>query len=168
MATVTELKLEPLSAEAFAPYGDVIEVSARNHVIPINYGMTARHHDLAQVDVGDDGGSAIISIFRTEPIQLPFAIKLMERHPKGSQTFMPLSGNPYVIVVAPAGELDPGALRAFIAQRDQGVNYHKGTWHHYCLGLNCSNDFLVVDRGGDGDNCDEVKLPDGLEIHVNN
>lgn len=162
-----DLKLEPLTAEAFAPYGDVMGVCERNTIIPINYGKTERHHDLASVDVSDENGSPIISIFRSEPAQLPFQVKIMERHPLGSQAFMPLTGNPYVVVVAPRGELDPKQIRAFFVQNTQGVNYHKGTWHHYCLGLNISNDFLVVDRGGEGHNCDEVEIPDDLEIFVN-
>jgi len=162
-----DLKLEPLTPEAFAPYGDVIEVSESNQVIPINYGNTQRHHNLAKVDVSDENGEAIISIFRSAPVQLPFHIKVVERHPLGSQAFMPLSGNPYLVVVSAAGEFDANALRAFIAQHHQGVNYHKGTWHHYCLGLNISNDFLVVDRGGQGANCDEVTLPEDLQIYVN-
>ena len=161
-----ELKLEPLTPEAFAPFGDVMEVSDTNQIIPINYGKTERHHKLAKVDVSDGNGEAIISIFHSDPVQLPFQIEVMERHPLGSQAFMPLTGNPYVVVVAKAGELDPKKLHAFIAQSHQGVNYHKGTWHHYCLGLNVSNDFLVVDRGGKGSNCDEVELPKELEIYV--
>jgi ureidoglycolate lyase len=162
-----DLKLEPLTAEAFAPYGDVMEVREDNKIIPINYGKTERHHDLAKVDVADEDGAAIISIFRSTPTQLPFQVKIMERHPLGSQAFMPLTSNPYLVVVAPAGELDPNQVRAFFAQASQGVNYHKGTWHHYCLGLNISNDFLVVDRGGEGANCDEIELPEELEIYVN-
>ena len=165
--TRIDLKLEPLTAEAFAPYGDVMEVCEANKIIPINYGKTERHHDLATVDVADENGSPVISIFRSVPTQLPFQVKIMERHPLGSQAFMPLTGNPYVVLVAPAGELDPGQIRAFFVQTRQGVNYHKGTWHHYCLGLNISNDFLVVDRGGEGDNCDEIELPEDLEIYVN-
>ena len=162
-----DLKLEPLTTEAFAPYGDVIQVSDSNEVIHINYGKTERHHDLAKVDVADGGGAAIVSIFRSVPSQLPLQVKIMERHPLGSQAFMPLTDNPYVVVVAPAGELDSNSLRAFIAQPGQGVNYHKGTWHHYCLGLNISNDFLVIDRGGKGNNCDEVEIPSEFEIYVN-
>ena len=161
------IRLQPLSADVFAPFGDIIEVADHNQVIPINYGLTERHHDLAAVDVEESGGKAIISIFRSKPVQLPFAVKIMERHPKGSQAFMPLGGNPYVVVVAPAGELDPSKICAFLAQANQGVNYHKGTWHHYCLGLNTNNDFLVVDRDGEGDNCDEIELPADLELYVN-
>ena len=159
-----DLKLEPLTADAFAPYGDVIEVREDNKIIPINYGKTERHHDLAGVDVGDEDGAPIISIFRSVPTQLPFRVKIMERHPLGSQAFMPLTGNPYLVVVAPAGEFDPGTLRAFFARADQGVNYHKGTWHHYCLALDEESDFLVIDRIGDDDNCDEIKLDNVIGI----
>lgn len=161
-----DLKLEPLTAEAFAPYGDVMEVSDANELIPINYGNTDRHHSLANVDISDNNGEAIISIFRSAAIQLPFNVKIMERHPLGSQAFMPLTGNAYVVVVANAGEFKAGALRAFIAKSHQGVNYHRGTWHHYCLGLSITTDFLVVDRGGEGPNCDEVELPLDMEVYV--
>ena len=163
--SVLQLKLETLDREAFAAFGDVIEISAENTIIPINYGLTERHHDLANVDVGEDG-KALISLFRTQPVSLPFQVKVMERHPQGSQAFMALSGNPYLVVVAPAGEFDVESQRAFIAQAHQGVNYARGTWHHYCLGLHASNDFLVVDRGGEGPNCDEVTIPEDLTITV--
>jgi ureidoglycolate lyase len=160
-----QLKLEALDREAFAAFGEVIEISCDNTIIPINYGLTERHHDLAQVDVGEDG-KALISLFRTRPVSLPFQVKVMERHPLGSQAFMALTGNPYLVVVAPPGKFDAGALRAFIAQAHQGVNYRAGTWHHYCLGLYDNNDFLVVDRGGDGPNCDEVTIPEDLIITI--
>jgi ureidoglycolate lyase len=161
-----QIKLEKLTAEAFAPYGDVIQTGANNTVLPINYGMTERHHKLATPDVADKGGQSIISLFRTQAITLPFDIKLMERHPLGSQAFVMTTDNPYVVVVADAGEFDLANLRAFYADPRQGVNYHKGTWHHYCLGLNEVNEFLVVDRGGEGDNCDEIHMDDGLRIVV--
>lgn len=162
-----ELVPQLLTPEAFAPFGDVIEVGSHNRVIPINYGLTERHHDLAGVDVADGGGTAIVSIFRTQPVTLPFEVKIMERHPLGSQAFVMMTGNPFLVLVAPAGEFDPSALRAFRAQPGQGVNYHKGVWHHYCLGLNAVNDFLVVDREGEGDNCDEIALPDDLTLTLN-
>ena len=165
--TTLNLTPEPLTREAFAPFGDVIEVCESNRVIPINYGLTERHHDLAGVDVDEGGGRAIVSIFRTQPISLPFQVKIMERHPRGSQAFVMLTGNPYLVVVAPAGEFDHTQLRAFHVGPEQGVNYHKGVWHHYCLGLNGRNDFLVVDREGEGDNCDEIQLADNLSITLN-
>jgi ureidoglycolate lyase len=166
--TRTELKPDPLSRTAFAPYGDVIEVSDDNERIAINYGLTERHHKLAAPDVAEGKGWPMISIFRSQPIQLPFKIQVMERHPLGSQAFMPLSGNRYLVVVAPAGDLDVTLLRAFLVAPNQGVNYHKGVWHHYCLALQERSDFLVVDRGGEGQNCDEVKLGDDHSVTIAN
>lgn len=160
MAT-QELIPVPLTAAAFAEYGDVIEVSERNERIGINYGLTERHHALATADVSVNGGTAILNIFRSQPIALPFEVRVMERHPLGSQAFMPLTGNPYVVLVAPAGDFDADKIRAFIASPLQGVNYYRGTWHHYSLTLNGPSDFLVVDRGGEGDNCDEVAFAPG-------
>ncbi|MEQ9270233.1 ureidoglycolate lyase [Marinobacter salarius] len=161
-----ELRAEPLTRQAFAPFGDVIEVAEDNQVIPINYGSTERHHDLAALDVEDGGGRAIVSIFRTRPVSLPFRVKVMERHPLGSQAFIMTTGNPYLVVVAPPGEFEPAALRAFQAAPGQGVNYHKGVWHHYCLGLYAVNDFLVIDRAGAGDNCEEIAIPGKLQIYI--
>ncbi|MCY1176174.1 Ureidoglycolate lyase [compost metagenome] len=89
---------------------------------------------------------------------------MMERHPLASQAFVPLSGRAYLVVVAPAGPAPQVEdLRVFLARGDQGVNYAPGVWHHPLLALDEVSDFLVIDRGGPGDNCDEVKLtPGGL------
>lgn len=158
-----QLIAQPLTAQAFAPYGEVIEVRENVKHYPINYGHTERYHDLATIDVSTEGGKAIVSLFRSQPLALPIAIRLLERHPLGSQAFMPLSGHPYLVVVAQAGEFALDTLRAFIAAPTQGVNYHRGTWHHFCLALAASSDFLVIDRSGPGANCDEIQL-DALNI----
>jgi ureidoglycolate lyase len=157
---------EPLTQAAFAPYGDLIQACDSNRIIPINYGLTERHDDLCRPDIADHGGHATISVFKSQPITLPFRILVMERHPLGSQAFAMLSGNPYIVVVAPPGSFDHTQLRAFAAKPYQGVNIHKGTWHHYCLGLNAVSDFLVIDRGGEGDNCDEQQLPSDVHIEL--
>ncbi|NMG74413.1 ureidoglycolate lyase [Aromatoleum diolicum] len=149
---------EALTPEAFAPFGDVIEASDAVRHFPINGGNTERYHDLADVDAGP-GGRVIISIFRGQPRAMPFPIEMMERHPLGSQAFVPMSGRPYLVVVAPAGDAPSGGdLRVFLARADQGVNYARGVWHHPLLALDGVSDFLVVDRAGDGHNCDEVEL----------
>lgn len=151
--TVT-LKPEPLTREAFEPFGDVIEVSDAVQHFTINDGNTERYHDLANIDPGEDG-KAIVSIFRGQPRTLPFEVTLMERHPKGSQAFIPTSGYPYLVVVAPAGpEPKPSDLRLFLAQPHQGVNYATGVWHHALFSLDGVADFIVIDRKGPGDNCD--------------
>ncbi|NRA72887.1 MAG: ureidoglycolate lyase [Gammaproteobacteria bacterium] len=154
----------PLTSEAFSAFGDVIETSASTNNFAINGGITQRYHDLAKIDVSDQQGHAIISIFRSNPLPQPIAIKMMERHPYGSQAFIPMGDNPYLIVVAPAGEFDANSIEVFIANSNQGINYHKGTWHHFCLALDGESDFLVVDRGGEGDNCDVLELDGSLVI----
>ncbi|WDE01360.1 ureidoglycolate lyase [Thalassomonas actiniarum] len=152
-----------LTSEAFAPFGDVIEVDEDRQHFTINDGFTERYHDLATVDVEKNNGRTLINIFRSTPLVQPVAIKMMERHPLSSQAFIPLGNEPYLVVVAPKGELELSAIEVFIAQSNQGVNYHAGTWHHYCLALHQQSDFLVVDRGGEGDNCDVVEL-DGSKM----
>ena len=154
---------EPLTADAFAPFGDVIEASDHAEVIPINYGWTTRFNALTDVAVGD--GQAIISIFRSGPLT-PTVLKVFERHPLGSQAFMPLQGRPFLVAVAPAGDFDAAKVRVFRAEAHQGVNYAKGTWHHFLLALEAESDFLVVDREGPGENLDEVELPDADWIAV--
>ena len=163
MRTITP---EPLTAEGFAPYGDVIEATAAAQMIRINDGNTLRFHDLMTVDVADGGGEVCVSIFRSTPLAVPITIKMMEYHPVGSQAFMPLGENPYLVVVAKAGAFDASTIRVFLAQPGQGVNYHKGTWHHYCLALESESDFLVIDRKGAGDNCVEVKLSAEEQIEI--
>ena len=93
------MQISPLSAEAFAAYGDVLEVSKDKKHFPINDGFTERFHDIAEIDVADENGQAIVSIFRSTPLALPIKIEMMERHPLGSQAFMPLSQQPYLVVV---------------------------------------------------------------------
>jgi ureidoglycolate lyase len=133
----------PLTADAFAPFGDVIEAGDGAEVMAINYGWTTRFNALSDVAVGD--GRAILSIFRSRPLTPP-VLKVFERHPLGSQAFMPLSGRPFLVAVAPPGDFDPAAVRLFRAAPSQGVNYARGTWHHFLLALEAESDFLVVDQ----------------------
>lgn len=160
------IKAEPLTAEAFAPYGDVIEGSEAKQELSINYGNTTRFHDLIDMDVSDEGGEPCVSIFRSHPLEQPIIVKVMEYHPLGSQAFVALGDQPYLVVVAEAGEFDAGKLKVFLAHSGQGVNYHKGTWHHYCLALGKTSDFLVLDRKGEGNNCVEYYLPESEQVVI--
>jgi len=153
-----------LTRENFATFGDVIEVNDKAKHFSINDGFTQRYHDLADVDVTQDGGRTLINIFRSTPLEQPVNIKMMERHPLSSQAFIPMGQQPYLVVVAPKGELDITKIEVFLASSNQGINYHKGTWHHYCLALHQVSDFIVVDRGGAGDNCDVINLDGSLVI----
>ena len=159
-----EMTPEPLTAEAFAPFGSVIEASDSAVRLDINQGHAIRYDRLAEADVADGGGVAVVSLFRARPLAEP-VLRGFERHPLGSQTFVPLSGHPYLVAVAPAGPFDPGAIRLFRAEPRQGVHYRKGVWHHFLLVLEKS-DFLVIDRAGPGENCEEVELAMGQEIRV--
>lgn len=153
------LAVELLTAEAFAPFGQVIEASDAVRHFPINGGTTERYHDLAKIDL-DPGSHPVISIFRGQPRQLPHEIAMMERHPRGSQAFIPLNGRPYLVAVAtPAEAVAIADIRVFLASGAQGVNYAAGVWHHPLMALEATSDFLVVDRGGPGPNCDEQALP---------
>ena len=163
------LKIEPLCADTFKPFGDVIGVNEARRHFTINDGNAERYHDLAHIDVGHCGGHPVISIFRARPQQFPLFLRLLERHPLGSQAFFPLSLQPFLVVVAMAGETpDLSGVRCFMAGPKQGVNYARGVWHHPLIALNAQSDFLVVDReGADNDaNCDEFSLIDSsIAIH---
>ncbi|HBV77028.1 MULTISPECIES: ureidoglycolate lyase [Vibrio] len=162
--TTIELKVEPLTKDAFKPFGDVIDKEASDYFM-INNGSTRRYHRMADVDVADNGGVPIISIFQATPLTYPLQVQMMERHPLGSQAFIPLLGRPYLIVVAEKGEdLQPQALRAFFSNGRQGVNYHKGVWHHPVLALQPDDQFLIVDRAGEGNNCDEVYFDEFTKV----
>ena len=139
---------EPLSAAAFAPFGDVIEARPET-AVEINAGYTTRFHALATAETDD---KVIMSIFQGRP--RPLEAAMLERHPLGSQAFVPLGGQPWLVVVAK--QADPTALRAFLCRGDQGVNYRAGVWHHPLLVLGDAQDFLVVDRAGQGQNLEEV------------
>ena len=152
------LEIKPLTREAFAPFGEVVEASDAAQHFTINAGNTERYHDLAHIEPGPDG-RVIVSIFRGQPRSLPFTVQMMERHPLASQAFIPMSGKPYLVVVAPAGAAPrAGELKVFLARGDQGVNYAAGVWHHPLLALDAVCDFIVIDRRGPGPNCDEVEL----------
>jgi ureidoglycolate lyase len=152
----TTLEIAPLTPEAFVPYGQVIE-TANAEQIPINQGTTTRFHDLANIDVASEGGKPLISIFRSQPRPQPIGLEVMERHPLGTQAFYPLQDRPWLLVVSNADDpLDPAGLKAFRASGIQGVNYARNIWHHPLLVLEPDSDFLIVDRGGEGDNLEEV------------
>jgi len=159
-----KLLLEPLTAEAFKPFGDVIQ---RQDVIPetINKGQTEKYADLAWIDTGEAGGKTTVHLYRSKAVALPFLVEQMERHPLGSQAFMPLHRQPFpVIVASPGDEQDIRTIRGFMTNGEQGVNFHKGVWHHYQLSLNGICDYLVIDRSDPKNNCEEWTLEQALLV----
>lgn len=153
--TTLALPVEFLTREAFAPFGEVIEIDGADHY-PINNGTTERYHDLAEVDATAESGRPLINIFRGIAWTCPIPINMVERHPLGSQAFIPLAPRPFLVVVAdPTDSGEPGGLHAFLSAGGQGVNYRRNVWHHPLLALEETTDFLVVDRGGAGENLEE-------------
>ena len=160
------LLIEPLTKQSFAPFGDVIETDGSAHFM-INSGSTERYHKLATVETAAPEDQAIISIFRATALPVPMTIRMLERHPLGSQAFIPLLGQPFLIVVAPiAATPDRDSVRAFQSNGRQGVNYHRGVWHHPVLALAAHDDFLVVDRSGAGNNCDEYTFNEDAYLRL--
>jgi len=155
------LTARPLTAEAFAPFGDVIEVAGDPDKL-INAGMCGRFHDRAQLDFGTKGRAGI-SLFDAVPRHLPYTCDLIERHPEGSQAFIPLHQNPWLVVVAEAGDA-PGQLHAFLAQPGQCINFHRGTWHGVLTPLAAPGLFAVIDRIGDTPNLEERRLDPPVTI----
>ena len=146
--------VELLTREAFAPFGQVIETEGAQH-FPINNGMTERYHDLAKVELAGADPRPLISIFRGQPYTLPLELRLVERHPLGSQAFYPLSDRPFLVIVVLDDAGIPGTPRAFLTAPGQGVNIAINTWHGVLTPLGAVSDFIVIDRGGDGSNLEE-------------
>ena len=146
------IHIEPLTVAAFAPFGDVLDVSGEPDKI-INQGLCGRYHDRAVVDVID--GKAGISLFNAQARLLPLVLDMVERHPDGSQAFLPMSFTPFLVIVAPDENGKPGRPRAFLTTAGQGMNYHRGTWHGVLTPLHAPGLFAVVDRIGAGDNLQE-------------
>ncbi|NTJ43046.1 ureidoglycolate lyase [Agrobacterium larrymoorei] len=148
------LEIKPLTKRAFAPFGDVIETTLQSMRL-INSGNTERHHALAQADVMGEGAKVVLNIFRGTARVFPYTVDMMERHPLGSQSFSPLSGKPFLVVVSEDENGRPAKPQVFLARGDQGVNYHRNVWHHPLMTVDATCDFLVVDRDGPGNNLEE-------------
>jgi len=161
LASTGVLVAKKLTARAFAPYGEVICPESATRKLLINAGTTERFDEAARVDVD---GAAILSIFRGAPFAPPHVVAMLERHPRGSQAFVPLDARrPYLVVAAAAAaDGSPLAPEAFYVEGGAGVQYRRNVWHHPLLALGATpSDFLVVDRAGDapGSNLEEAAIP---------
>ncbi|MFW1951931.1 ureidoglycolate lyase [Acinetobacter beijerinckii] len=151
------IQIQPLTQESFSAFGDVIE--KENHdFFSINHGLTQRYHALSVAQISGDNTAVGMSIFHNLcATQIPFKIDMLERHPHGSQSFIPLQQQKFIIIVAlPLDQKQPNEqqIYAFLSNGKQGVTYHQGVWHHPLITLEAESDFLVVDRIGGGQNCD--------------
>ena len=149
---MTTLRTVPLTEGAFAPFGQILDCSGPPDRI-INAGRCGRYHDRAAVDFTD--GRAGISLFQSDPVRLPYEFDLVERHPQGSQAFLPMTENPFLVIVAPDRDGRPGPPQAFLTKPGQGVNLARGTWHGVLTPLQAPGLFAVVDRIGNGPNLEE-------------
>ena len=148
------LQIQPLTKAAFAPFGDVIEADPSTMKL-INGGTTERFHALAAPEAAGEDARIILSIFRGQPRQFPYAITMMERHPLGSQSFSSLSQRSFLVAVSQDRDGKPDVPRIFLARGDQGVNYRRNVWHHPLMAIGSASDFLVADREGPGNNLEE-------------
>ncbi|OOY12184.1 Ureidoglycolate hydrolase [Thioclava marina] len=159
-----QIKADPLTLQAFAPFGDVLDATGAPDKI-INAGLCGRYHDRACLDFGPEtGGRAGISIFKAEPRSLPYLCDLLERHPEGSQAFIPMSADPFLVIVAPDDDGKPGQPRAFLTNGAQAINLHRGTWHGVLTPLAAPGLFAVIDRIGDTANLEEYPLTDPFTV----
>lgn len=148
------LTIQPLTQQAFAPFGTVIEADPAS-MRHINGGTTERYHALAEVEAIGEDARVIINLFRAAPRAFPYAVDMMERHPFGSQSFSPIDDRPWLVVVAEDEDGKPGRPQVFRAGGRQGVNYRRNVWHHPLIAIGAVSDFLVVDRLGGGVNLEE-------------
>lgn len=151
------IRTEPLTAAAFAPFGEVLEPTGDFRLI--NAGLCRRHHDRARLDFGT--GRAGISVFDAEPRALPYDFDLIERHPEGSQAFLPMTQAPFLVIVAESPAVTP---RAFVTNGAQGINLHRGTWHGVLTPLHAPGLFAVVDRIGEGANLEEHRFAEPWRV----
>jgi len=149
------LTAAPLTAQGFQPFGDVIDTQRTPDKI-INQGMCDRYTDLAQLDFSD--GRPGISLFDAKARHLPYTVDLLERHPDGSQAFIPITQTRFLVIVAPDAGGVPGAAQAFLTAPGQGVNLHRGVWHGVLAPFEAPVLFAVIDRIGTGPNLQEHPL----------
>lgn len=147
---------KPLTQEAFAPFGDVLDAAGVPDKI-INQGLCGRYHDRARMDFGPNGRAGV-SIFNAEKRSLPYTLDLVERHPEGSQAFIPMSLEPFLVIVAEDDGGRPSNIQAFVTSPGQGINFLRNTWHGVLTPLSAPGLFAVIDRIGDTPNLEEFPL----------
>lgn len=159
-----DINVKPLTRETFLPYGDVIQIDG-SHSYYINDGMTQRFHDLAKVEYLEQD-RVLLSINRAKPSPMPIKISLLEKHPLGTQAFIPLNGEQFIIIVAAPGDaVDLDTLQAFITNGKQGVNYHRNVWHSPLFAYLTETEFFTIDRAGEN-NCIVEQLPEIFELII--
>jgi ureidoglycolate lyase len=158
---MTTVIARPLTAHDFAPFGDVLDATGDFRLI--NDGECQRHHDRAQLDFGPEGRAGL-SVFNANPRTLPYHFDLVERHPEGSQAFIPMTAHPFLVIVASDDAGKPGKPLAFLTNGAQAINFHRGTWHGVLTPLHAPGLFAVVDRIGTTANLQEFRYPQSWTV----
>ena len=153
----------PLSKNRFNKFGDVLETEGREHFL-INNDMCKRYNKLSEVTTDTGVGVPQIAIFRGKPYNFPLRLRLLERHPFGSQAFMPLHSDPFLVIVAEDFNGEPTIPNVFYTNGRQGININKNTWHGVLTPIIAECDFLVVDRSGPTPNLEEFNLNQNIII----
>ena len=159
-----QINIQPLTEEAFAPFGEVIDLNKAEN-FPINNGMCTRFNDLATVELGGEKPRPLVNVFRGKPYELPLHLKMVERHPLGSQAFIPMSKRPFLVIVSEDRDNIPQTPVAFLTKPGQGVNIGQNIWHGVLTTLGEVSDFVVVDRGGPGNNLEEFFFDEGFVVN---
>lgn len=156
----------PLERDAYAPFGDVI--AAKPGFRSANQGSAQKSEHLAELVDLRQGARPNLSVFRCAPREVPFEVKLLEKHGASTQVFVPMNATRYLVIVAKGdAEPDLSTLTAFVASGAQGITYRPGVWHHPMVALDQQTDFfcLVYEDGSDAD-CTEAPLPEGSRVRV--
>ncbi len=162
---MTTITASPLTAESFNEFGDVIQTDGAAS-FEINQGMCTRFHDLAKIETSGPDGHPLISLARGKPYRLPLHLTMVERHPLGSQAFIPLSDNPFLVIVCQDNNGVPGIPQAFLTANRQGINYRQNIWHGILTPLHDMSDFIIIDRGGGGNNLEEYFFDQPYQVIV--
>ena len=150
---MTDLIIKPklITKENFKKFGDMI-TTANIKPIEINNGFAKRYDGIANLNTKKDNGESTISIFSALKRSFPMKIDMMEKHPLGSQAFIPMKDTTFLCFVAPPGDLpEVNKIQSFIVPPQTGINYKPGIWHFPLISTENTN-FLVIDRKGKGEN----------------
>jgi len=147
----TVIKPIKITRKIFTEFGDLIS-SEGIKPIDINAGYAKRFDNLANINTSKNGGKTIVSIFSALKRSFPMKIDMMEKHPLGSQAFIPMNETTFLCFVAPPGESpEIDKIQSFIIPPKTGINYKPGIWHFPLISTEDTN-FLVIDRKGNGEN----------------
>ena len=145
------IKPKKITRKNFKKFGDLISTK-KIRPININNGYAKRFNNLCKINTSIKKGNAIMSIFSAKKRKFPMKIEMMEKHPLGSQAFVPMSETKFLVFVAPKGKKpNTKKIQSFIVPKQTGINYKPGIWHFPLISTKSMN-FLVIDRKGKGNN----------------